>query len=617
MDKKECNSTYAIPPKVFLLWTVLLSLAFGWIFWDFLQRQFRFAIEQQADWGHTLVIPFIAGYFVYRSKHRLLSEPFRKAWFGLVLVLIGLVWYTFCALGPTAWHHHNFMGAGVACTMTGIILFLFGWRAMTILLFPLVYIFAFSQTISDRFMEIITFQLQDIAAVGSYYGLSFIGLDVTRAGNTIEIFYNNVSYPLNIAEACSGMRMLMAFLALGVAMAYTGLPYLWQRVVLIGLAVPTAVFVNILRVMTLGLLSIADSGFAAGDFHTFVGTLWLIPAFLVYLGIVWVLKHLVIEDEEEDEPEQESNGIRFAGSTTSGLIHQVCRFLPWLNAQSAERCDRWIACNCGFVITLSLLASTAIGLQVAVGALNVYLHKEPVFPRKDFSVLPSVLNGWEKVGEDTRFDAAGVEALGTDRYLSRMYMHQDLTIPAMQLHIAYYTGQVDAVPHVPDRCLVAGGFVQKGDPITLPLNLPQDEWEYDPQYTMNGIPYPYVYSVDAFTREKEVVRLPIGDFELRTTEFSHPRMGTDIVYAGYFFIANGKTTAYPGRIRLLAFDRSAQYAYYCKVQFMIQSDRFYSAEQFRDVVSGFVSDMLPEIMKCLPDWVEVSTPSEPNKPKEN
>ena len=130
-------------------------------------------------------------------------------------------------------------------------------------------------------MEIVTFKLQDIASVGSYYGLSFLGLDVTRAGNTIEIFYNNETYPLNIAEACSGMRMLMAFLALGVAMAFTGLKYHWQRITLVVLALPTAVFVNILRVMTLGLLSIADSGFAAGDFHTFVGTVWLIPAFLI------------------------------------------------------------------------------------------------------------------------------------------------------------------------------------------------------------------------------------------------------------------------------------------------------------------------------------------------
>jgi len=284
---EEKQITYDVSPKRLLLWSLALALAFGWIFWDFIHRQIQFAVQQQADWGHTLVIPFIVGYFVWLCRGQLLREPFTRAWSGLALILVGLGWYTFCALGPTSFHHHNLMALGVASTIAGIVLFLFGWRAMRYLWFPMLYLFIFGQSISDRFMEIITFKLQDIASIGSYYGLSFLGLDVTRSGNTIEILYNGIIYPMNIAEACSGMRMLMAFLALGVAMAYTGLPFLWQRITLIALVIPTAVFVNILRVMTLGLLSIADSGFAAGDFHTFVGTLWLIPAFMIYLGIVW------------------------------------------------------------------------------------------------------------------------------------------------------------------------------------------------------------------------------------------------------------------------------------------------------------------------------------------
>jgi exosortase/archaeosortase family protein len=69
------------------------------------------------------------------------------------------------------------------------------------------------------------------------------------------------------------------------------------------MAVPTAIFVNVLRVMTLGILSTVDSGFAAGEFHTMVGMLWLIPAFFIYLGIMWILRNLVVAD---DEPEVEA-----------------------------------------------------------------------------------------------------------------------------------------------------------------------------------------------------------------------------------------------------------------------------------------------------------------------
>lgn len=579
---KSDQKAYEASSQQLLLWSSVLLLAFSWIFWDFMQRQFWFAIKQQADWGHTLVIPFIAGYFVWLSRRKLLALPFTRAWTGIVFVVLGLAFYIFCALSDS-FHHHNLMGLGVASTLSGLLLFIFGWRAMKYLWFPLLYLFVFGQTISDRFMEVVTFKLQDVASYGSYIGFSILGFDVVREGNTLEIFYKNESYPLNIAEACSGMRMLMAFFALGVAMAFTGLKHFWQQFVLVLFALPTAIFVNILRVMTLGLLSIIDSGFAAGDFHTFVGTLWLIPAFLIYLGIVWLLKNVVIEDDVEEDIEETPSKFLFAGRPASG-----------------------------FAFAVVLLAVTATAFQFGILALNVTLKKEAVFPRRSLSVLPTRLDGWKMHGEDHRLDAAGVEALGTELYLSRTFVNTKHTSPPMQLHITYYTGQVDAVPHVPDRCMVANGFVPlTPDPVTFSLDLDTSDWTEDPQGTLNGVPYRVISEWNTLTKQEDVTRLPFGDFELRTTEFSHPQIGDDHVFAGYFFVANGKTTPYPDKIRFLSFDRSSKYAYYCKIQFTIHGNKDFTTEQFVDTVTNFTSQMLPHIMDCLPDWYEVTNGDTP------
>jgi exosortase/archaeosortase family protein len=89
--------------------------------------------------------------------------------------------------------------------------------------------------------------------------------------------------------------MLVAFMALGVAMAYVSLPTLWQRVALVLLGIPIAIFVNVLRVASLGLLSMLDSEFAAGEFHHFIGLVWLVPAFLLYLFALWVLTNMVVQ----------------------------------------------------------------------------------------------------------------------------------------------------------------------------------------------------------------------------------------------------------------------------------------------------------------------------------
>jgi exosortase len=274
--------------------TVILALLL-WVFWHFFNAQFRAAIKQQADWGHTLVIPLIAGYLVYLNREKLLAKPFKTTWIGLVPIVLGTAWYMFCWLGPVTLRHHNLLGAGVSLTIFGLVLLFCGFRATVSLLVPLLYLCIFGQRVSDKLMTYVTFPLQDVAARGSWLVLNLIGVDTDRVGNILTVWDDGEAKNLNIAEACSGMRMLMAFMALGVAMAYIGFKRWWQRVTLVLLGVPTAIAVNILRVATLGVLMLFDTDFAAGDFHTFIGLLWLVPALLIYLGIMWILRHIAVE----------------------------------------------------------------------------------------------------------------------------------------------------------------------------------------------------------------------------------------------------------------------------------------------------------------------------------
>jgi exosortase len=296
----------------------LVAAVFVLVYGEFLVRQVRYAITHQADWGHTLVIPLIAGYFVYGHRDRIMREGFRTNWFGLALIVIGMAWYVLFTLGPEALNHHNFQAPGVALTLLGLTILFCGFRSLAYLWFPLAYLCLFGQYISDRFMHMVTFTMQDIAAMGSWVALNLIGLDTDRSGNALVIWSQGVPRHLNIAEACSGMRMLMAFLALGAAMAYTGLPRLWQQVALVVLAVPTAIFVNILRVVTLGILSLYNTEFAAGDFHHLIGLIWLVPAFFIYLGLMWILRKLVVEEEATQRPAARPPAVRFASPAAEG-----------------------------------------------------------------------------------------------------------------------------------------------------------------------------------------------------------------------------------------------------------------------------------------------------------
>jgi exosortase len=583
------NTDHAYTPsnQAMLLSAATVLAIFIWLFWSFLERQVRFAIEFQADWGHTLVIPFIAGWFVWLNRERILSAPLKPSITGLAVTFIGILWFAAASIGPILLRHHNIAGMGVGLTIFGIVLAFCGWRAMRWMWFPVLYLIVFSQTVSDRLLELITFELQGIATVGGEIGLSLIGYDIAREGHTLNIYYNEQIVPINIAEACSGMRMLVAFLALGVAMAYRGLDTWWQRTILVIMAVPTAIFVNILRVITLGILATMDSGFAAGDFHSMVGMLWLLPAFFIYLGIMWILRQSILDEE----------------SPSDAAVPE---------APLSVRFDRRVVSV--FVGCVLILGIGTVAISAGANALEVYLKSEPVPLRRSLSVVPSSLGSWRSV-RDTQLDAAMIEQLGTSSYLTRMYVNsENQSRPPLQIHVAYYTDQIDAIPHVPDRCLVAAGLTQRTpDPVNVPIDGILETWIDDPIYELDGTPYPIATIEDSLLGEQVEVRMPVGRPLVRHMEFFDPRRPDRRLHAGYFFIANGRWKPTPSGVKLAAFTGGDRHAYYCKVQIIADGDVGYNQDAFLGDIEPFLSGMLPEIMRSIADWAEVTSVPDPGQ----
>jgi exosortase len=556
-------------------------------FWHFLSAQFMWAVTNPADWGHTLVIPFIAGWFIYLGRERLAAlMPFRTAWTGLVPVVVGLAIYMFCWLGPPTLRHHNLQGGGLSITLFGLVLLFFGWRAMAVLWFPLAYLCVFGQTISGKLMNYVTFPLQDLTSRGAYFALNLIGCDTDRTGNILTVWDNGVEKTLNIAEACSGMRMLMAFLALGVAMAWTGFGRFWQRALLIGLGVPIAILVNILRVVTLGLLSLYSTDFAAGEFHKLIGLLWLVPAFLMYLAVSWMLRQVLVEAPRPA-------GTVPAGDCPPPLMRSpadcgVIRFQPQARAALVVAC-------------LTLVAG-GLGFRLAVAGAQAYLQKRPVPLRDVLDNIPRTLGPWRAGTEDFKLTDEEVESLGTPFTITRTYRNESAGSPVVVgVHIAYYTGMIDAVPHVADRCMVAQGWVPAGLPQNVDLPLDRSAWRTD---TAGG-EYPLLEFRHHITGLPVSVHMPPEPFQIRTTEFRLSKRPADRIFAGYFFIANGHTTPTPERVRMLAFDLQSRYAYYAKVQFTMSAAAETGPAEFAAIAAGLCDELLPQIMRCLPDWVEV------------
>lgn len=249
------------------------------------------SIHNPEDWGHAFLVPLISGYLIWRNRDDLVRAPKRAYWPGLIPLLTGVIGYCFFLVGALA--NHMAQGFSLVLAVFGAFLLLLGPRAMGVLFFPIAYL-AFGVTISETVMIPLTFQLQQFAAIGGFILLNVVGIQTDLAGNTLTVFSSeHGAVPLNVAEACSGMRMLIAFIALGGAVALVGCRSWWQRVVMLAAAPPVALGLNVVRVAVLGVLSLIDPNLATGEAHTWIGTALLLPGFGLYMLILWALNKAV------------------------------------------------------------------------------------------------------------------------------------------------------------------------------------------------------------------------------------------------------------------------------------------------------------------------------------
>lgn len=272
------------------------SVALYFRFWFF--QQARYARLFTEDWGHTVLVPLICAYLVWQQREGLERVRYRSFWPGLIPLAVGIYSYLFFVVGVP---NHLGQGLSLVLTLFGLTLLTLGPAAMRYLFLPLSYM-VFAITLPEAWMIKLTFPLQLLASQGSYVLLTVLGVSVTLEGNVLNVVSTNGAIvPLNVAEQCSGMRTLVSFIALGAVICLVATKPWWKRVVLMATAIPVALVLNILRVSVLTYLARFNPELAAGDAHTLIGMLLLIPGFFAYLGIVWMLNKAVPEEEQQGQ----------------------------------------------------------------------------------------------------------------------------------------------------------------------------------------------------------------------------------------------------------------------------------------------------------------------------
>ncbi|MEM6260835.1 MAG: exosortase/archaeosortase family protein, partial [Planctomycetota bacterium] len=144
--------------------------------------------------------------------------------------------------------------------------------------------------------------LQKLAAIASTTVLQVMGLPIYRIGSQMVIEGLATPLQLEVAEACSGLRMSTIFIAMTIAMVFLIQRPWWDKFTILLSAIPVALLVNVMRIVATALLYYAfpENKDLQKLIHDYAG-LAMMP---VAMGILWleltILSNLTVEDDGID-----------------------------------------------------------------------------------------------------------------------------------------------------------------------------------------------------------------------------------------------------------------------------------------------------------------------------
>jgi exosortase A len=333
----------------------LLRLALAWVGLFALHLGDWAAMAAQwwdsSTYNHILLIPAIVGWMVWQRAPQI-GQLVPQGWWPGLLALAGalFLWLLGSVSGVNL---ASQLGAVLA--LQAAVLALLGPRVAIALLFPLAYML-FLVPFGDELVPPLQMITADITIALTHWS----GIQAEIDG----VFINTPAGLFEVAEACSGVKFLIAMIALGTLVAHVCFRSWTRRALFMAVAVILPIVANGIRAW--GTVYIAQSqgvAFAAGFDHIFYGWVFFALVMGLLLAIGWRFF-----DRSPDE---------------AFVDPQAIDRLPLLAAAERLALPGWWA-----LAGVALLAMGSIGWAVQAHRLEA--------PVPDTIALPQV-PGWQRV----------------------------------------------------------------------------------------------------------------------------------------------------------------------------------------------------------------------------
>ncbi|MHC4596082.1 MAG: exosortase/archaeosortase family protein [Planctomycetota bacterium] len=283
-DQMQDNLLRLVSVTLMLLAVTVLS------YWSTIADLFK-EWQGNDDYSAGQLVPLIALFLVWRERKTLRRCMLKPCWWGITLLILAQAarFYGLLFMYESAERY------SLVLTAAGLVLMVAGWQVFRSVSWILLFLFLMVP-LPGRVHNFISGPLQKIATTGSVFLLEAFGVRVSQQGNIVML---NEETPMAVAEACSGLRMLTAFIIITAFMAYMVNRSRRRKAVLLLSSIPVAVMCNILRLcITAVLILLVSTEVAEKFFHDFAGLAMMPVAVLLMFGELWLMDKLTVPEPD-------------------------------------------------------------------------------------------------------------------------------------------------------------------------------------------------------------------------------------------------------------------------------------------------------------------------------
>ena len=416
-------------------WALMLALLLA-AFYPVLCWMYARWTAPDSCFSHGFLIPLISAYFVFKQRAQLARFARRPAKAGLALLLAGLL--LFIAGG---WLRVYFTsGFALLLCLAGLLVYWGGWQWVRRLWFPLCFLI-FMLPLPEVAIARLNLGLKLLVIQAAAGGLEALGIPVVMDGASLHLERG----VLLVGDGCSGLRSLLALIALGVLFAYCyGQSYskgggtrAWLvRGAVLAAIIPAALGANLLRIF----LNAVCIHFFGQEllFRPLVSTsltgeidLHLLSGFLVFVFALLALQLARAAAE----------------AVARGFVDEMDE------VDKVDRVDRVDSAAHSISPRQSLIAAAILSGACALSFGWLY---QPIFPRAGSKFdFPRQIAGWRTIAE-VQPTPREIELLETENILTRVYRDEEGREVTMVL--VYDASGERKMAHPQEICLAANGW---------------------------------------------------------------------------------------------------------------------------------------------------------------